>query len=67
MPWPIHVIPFVDDAIVFVPDPTATHWDPLFIIQFPWVENIVVPNPHQLIPSYEYAIEFVPEPTATHI
>ena len=31
--------------MVFVPEPTATHVVPLLLIEFPLVENIVVPRP----------------------
>jgi hypothetical protein len=63
---PVHVMPSLEYAIEFVPEPTATHRVPYHATPFPFVEKIVTPLPVQENPSFEYAIEFVPEPTATH-
>ena len=62
-------VPFVDVAIVLVPDPTATHNDPFHATPKP-ISNRVVALTVQLVPFVELKIEAaVPPtvlPTATH-
>jgi hypothetical protein len=52
--------------MLFPPEPTATHKDPLQATSYPIVIGDEV-TPNQVVPLYEYAIEFVPLPTATQI
>ena len=68
VPIPIHVIPSVEYAMVFVPYPAPTHWfnSALYATVNPQIVKIEVPNPVHVMPSVEYAMVFVPEPTATH-
>jgi hypothetical protein len=66
-PRGVQLVPFVDVAIVLVPDPTATQRLPFQAEKFADVVNTLVPPGLQLVPSVELAIEFVPLPVATHI
>ena len=62
---PVQLVPLEDVAIVFPPEPTATHKLFLYVIPFPPLVKVVEPLPVQVFPpSKLVAIVFVPEPTA---
>ena len=67
IPKPVHCVEFDEYAIVFVPEPTATHVELPHATPLPLVLNIVAPKPVHIVAFIEYPIVFVPEPTATHV
>jgi hypothetical protein len=70
VPMPVHPMPSFEYAMLFMPDPTATHRVPaaLHATLCPYKEKMLKLDAigTQLIPSLEYASELVPSPTAIH-
>jgi hypothetical protein len=56
----VQLIPTLEYAIVFVPEPAAIQREPVQATLLPCVENTVELMAVQVIPSAEYAIELVP-------
>ena len=65
---PVQLRPSIDVAILYVPEPEATHkFEPLYTTPIPIEKILLLPvTPVQLIPSGDVATLNVPLPTVTH-